>query len=120
MRFRVIEPAAEVAAGGYVLPAGAGRVGEMAGARPVAAPADADGRVAQAGMAASMVEQPAWGWGLAPVRLADGETPAGALTALPENPSFYTVRQQDAVRRDLSPQIGDYLGYAPEPFVTDH
>lgn len=114
MAFRVIEAGSELGGGGYVLPVS----GTVDGGAPVAAPGGADGRAAQAGVgSAPLAVQPAWGWGLAPARLGGGEETTAALTELPQNPALYTARQQDAVRRDLGVEIGDYMVYQPRPFV---
>ena len=75
----------------------------------------ADGRPGRAEVGAAGGEQDALGWGLAPARMnADADA---ALTALPMNPVGFSVRQQDAVRRDAWAAIDDYTVYEPAPFV---
>lgn len=78
-----------------------------------AAGAPADGRPAAEELAGG--EQAALGWGLAPATM-DGDADAG-LTALPSNPVGFSVRQQDAVRRDAAAAIDDYTVYQPAPFA---
>ncbi len=76
----------------------------------VAVPRGNDGRPGSCAPA----EQAAWGWGLAP---AAREPADRALTDLPANPVGYCARQQDAARRDLGREIGEYGAYRPEPFA---
>ena len=120
MEHYVVDPRASLAGDGYALPAGG--AGGGANDAPAALPRldGTDGAAIAApgaAMAPDAGAQPPWGWGTAPARVPHGETPAEALTDLPTNPTLYTARQQDAVRRDVAGGLGAYAAYSPEPFV---
>lgn len=65
------------------------------------------------------VAQTAWGWDATAAAPSGGEDVVAALTHLPSNPTLYTARQQDAVRRDLAARLGTYEEYRPQPFISD-
>jgi hypothetical protein len=144
---RVIQPRHDNMAGEYgnfVLPGGRDNSGEtivptpdrrMLGAGSSVGP---DGRVAHAGAAGAVPQEDTpWGWGYDPAM--SDEPVEQELTRLPMIPSGYTVRQQDAGRRDVGLELlrgegvrlgvapaqdtsGDsrpvgYVGYAPAPFA---
>lgn len=94
----------------YVLP-GPGLGGSATGT-----PFGDDGRPGVAGAPAARpaLQQP-WGWGLAPARA--GEPVDQELTDLAQNSVGYSVRQQDAVRRDQGDRVGTYTEYRPGPYV---
>jgi hypothetical protein len=120
MRYRVIDPGGGVPT--YALPGGLGDDGFVALPRPSPETADAalrgtDGRVAAAGVAGDRPsEQVPWGFGFAPAQ-PDGPA-TEALTLLVMNPAGFTVRQQDAVRRDVGRLLADAVSYAPLPFAA--
>jgi hypothetical protein len=116
----VIEPGSTVPT--YALPDGLGYEGSVALPRPAPEVTDptllgTDGRVATAGVAGDRPsEQAPWGFGFAPAQPAGPA--AEALTLLAMNPTGFTVRQQDAVRRDLGRLLPDAVSYRPLPFVA--
>ncbi|HZS86302.1 MAG TPA: hypothetical protein VFE42_02290 [Chloroflexota bacterium] len=120
MRYRVIDPGGAVPT--YALPDGLGYEGSVALPRPAPEVADpalrgTDGRVATAGVPGDRPpEQAPWGFGFAPAQPVGPA--AEALTLLAMNPTGFTVRQQDAVRRDLGRLLPDAVSYTPLPFAA--
>ena len=118
MRYSVIDPGGGVPT--YALPDGLCYEGSVALPRPAEAADPAlrgtDGRVATAGVPGDQPpEQAPWGFGFAPAQPVGPA--AEALTLLAMNPMGFTVRQQDAVRRDVAERLANYMAYAPVPFA---